>query len=85
MALTVTTTAVPLPLILCDYLMFYGFVGQDAGRGRVVEPDDASRYTDGFGVQMMRSRSPVETGGTSFFVTYTNSDGVWGELGHRHL
>jgi hypothetical protein len=26
MALTVTTTAVPLPCILCDYLLYYPFV-----------------------------------------------------------
>lgn len=78
-ALTVTAAAAPLPMILCDYLMFYPFVDmsitdEQAMDNTVTLPRSAS----GAGVQIM----PVEVAGQSgignpqFFVRYTNSDGL---------
>lgn len=80
-AMTVTATAVPLPMILCDYLMFYPFVDMSITDAQAMDNTVAlPRSTSGVGVQIM----PVEVAGQSgignpqFFVTYTNSDGVTG-------
>jgi hypothetical protein len=87
MALTVTAGAVPLPMVLCDYLLYYPFIDEgvtdpqtmDAG---VASPAALTRYTDGVGVQMMavvvagHVGSPV----TTFAVTYTNQAGVAGRV-----
>lgn len=72
-------TALPMPVILCDYLMFYPFF--DDG---VLDPQTTSngvtlpRYTDGTGVQIMAVSVAARTGGQSFTVSYTNSAGVSG-------
>jgi hypothetical protein len=78
-ALTVTATAVPLPLILCDYLMYYPFVDMSVTDEQVMtNVVTLPRYVNGSGVQIM----PVEVAGQSgagnpqFLVTYTNSAGV---------
>lgn len=82
-AMTVTASAAPLPMILCDYLMFYPFVDmsitdEQPMDNTVMLPRSAS----GLGVMVM----PVEVAGQSgvgnpqFCVTYTNSDGVAGRV-----
>lgn len=80
-AMTTTAAAVPLPIILCDYLLFYPFV--DMSVTDVQSMDNTvtlPRSTSGVGVKIM----PVEVAGQSgignpqFFVRYTNSDGVSG-------
>lgn len=80
MALTTTATAVPLPMIMLDYLMYYPFVDESLV-GEVQTMDNTNvltRYTDGAGVQIMAivvAAHAVGTG-TFFTVNYTNSDGV---------
>jgi hypothetical protein len=81
LAMTVTASAVPLPMILCDYLMFYPFVDMSITDPQAMDNTvTLPRSTSGRGVQIM----PVEVAGQSgignpqFFVTYTNSDGVTG-------
>jgi hypothetical protein len=80
-ALTVTTTAVPLPIVLCDYLLYYPFIDMS-----VTDPQDmiqgqtVPRYTTGAGVQMMAVEVASQIGGSQFTVTYTNQDGVAGRV-----
>ena len=79
MALTVTTTAVPLPCILLDYLLYYPFVDMSVTDAQAMTVGDAlPRYPTGAGVQIMAVEVASQIGGVRFFVTYTNSDGVAG-------
>lgn len=81
LAMTVTAAAVPLPMILCDYLMFYPFVDMS-----VTDPQPMDntvtlpRNTSGKGVQIMAVEVAGQSGvgNPQFFVNYTNSDGVSG-------
>lgn len=82
-AMTVTATAVPLPMLLLDYLMFYPFVDMSVTDYQSLTTNIAlPRYPTGKGVQIMA----VEVAGQSgvgnprFQVQYTNSDGVAGRL-----
>ncbi len=80
-ALTTTATALPLPMILCDYLLFYPFV--DEGSTDEQPMDNTTtlpRYTDGAGVQVMAVSVAGRTGGQTFRFTYTNSAGVSGRV-----
>lgn len=78
-AMTGTATALPMPLILCDYLLCYPFVDMS-----ITDPQDMTntnaltRYSEGKGVQVMAVLTNAGVGGQSFYFTYTNSDGVAG-------
>jgi hypothetical protein len=82
MAFTTTATAVPMPMILCDYLLYYPFV--DMGADTQQDMDNTStipRYTDGKGVQIMPVVVAAGDGVAAthtFTVSYTNSNGVAG-------
>ena len=81
MAMTVTTTAVPLPCILCDYLLYYPFVDMSVTDAQPMTVGDTiPRYTTGAGVQIMAVEVASQIGGVKFFVTYTNQDGVAGRV-----
>lgn len=80
MAMTQTATAVPLPIILCDYLMYYPFVAMDAGDQTMTNVVTIPRYTTGAGVEIMAVEVAAQVGGAQFYVTYTNSDGVAGRV-----
>lgn len=82
MALTVTAGAVPLPMILCDYLLYYPFIDESL-IDEVQAMDNAvtiPRYTTGEGVQIMAVVVAGHTVGTGTFFTcsYTNQAGVPG-------
>lgn len=82
MALTTTATAVPLPMILLDYLLHYPFVDESlvGDVQTMTNTNVLTRSTTGAGVQMMPvvvAAHAVGTG-TFFTVNYTNSDGVAG-------
>lgn len=80
-ALATAATALPMPMILCDYLLFYPFV--DEGSTDPQPTDNTTtlpRYPTGKGVQMMAVSVAGRTGGQTFQVTYTNSDGVSNRL-----
>lgn len=79
-ALTVTAGAVPLPMILCDYLLYYPFVDEGTTDVQTMTVGDSlPRYTDGAGVQMMAVVvAGHATGGATFSVSYTNQSGVAG-------
>jgi hypothetical protein len=81
MAMTTTAAATPLPMILCDYLLFYPFVDMS-----ITDPQTMTntvtlpRSTSGKGVQMMAVEvaGQLGVGNPQFFVNYTNSNGVSG-------
>jgi len=84
MAMTQTATAVPLPLILADYLMFYPFLEQSDGTVATTatsspsNPATLTRYTDGVGVQVMAVLQNADVGGVSISFGYTNTNNTPG-------
>lgn len=72
-------TGLPLPLILCDFLLYYPSVDDSLLDEQVLDNTvTLPRYTDGEGVQVIAVTVAGRTGGQSFYFTYTNSDGVSG-------
>ena len=76
-----SANAVPMPVILCDYLLFYPFVDMSVtGEQPMVNAATLPRSSDGKGVKIL----PVVVAGhlgansTRFFVTYTNEKGESG-------
>lgn len=81
MAFTTTATAVPMPMILCDYLLYYPFIDEGTNDPQpLTNTITLNRYTDGKGVQIMPVVVAAGSGaaGVSFICSYTNSDGVSG-------
>lgn len=78
-AFTPTVTALPLTMILCDYLLYYPSCDDSTTDPQIMDNTiTLPRYTDGKGVQMIAVSVAGRTGGQSFTVSYTNSDGVAG-------
>ena len=83
MSLTTTAAAVPLPMILCDYLMYYPFMDMSiTGPQSTTSSIALPRYAGGAGVQMIAVvvAAPSGAGNPVFQVTYTNSAGVSGQV-----
>lgn len=81
MAMSVTAGAVPLSLILCDYLLYYPFIDEsELGNPQLLDNTATlPRYTSGEGVQMMAVvTAPHTAAGPTFNVSYTNQAGVAG-------
>ena len=75
--LSTSATAVPMPIMVMDYLMYYPLIPMEDTQ----EMDNTitlPRYTDGEGVQLMLVEQFPYIGGGTVQVTYTNSDGVTG-------
>lgn len=80
-ALTATATALPMPMLLCDYLLYYPFIDEGTTDPQALDNTTTlSRYTDGEGVRIMAISVAGRTGGQTFAVTYTNQDGVAGQV-----
>jgi hypothetical protein len=78
---TSTTQATPMTAVLLDYLLYYPSIDDGTLDEQVMDNTvSLPRYTDGEGVQMMAVTTGVRTGGQTFQVKYTNSDGVTGQL-----
>lgn len=84
MAISVTATAAPLPLMLCDYLLYYPFVDMSVAGGELQTMNNGTasltRYANGAGVCIMAVEVASQIGGAQFFVTYTNQDGTAGRI-----
>ncbi len=79
--ITITATALPMTMILCDYLLYYPFIDEGTTDEQILTNSlPLPRYTDGKGVQMMAVSVAARTGGQSFLVSYTNQDGVAGRI-----
>jgi hypothetical protein len=76
---TVTASAVPITLLMCDYLLYYPQIDMDS-----VDPQSMDntvtlpRYESGEGVRMFVVAQYPYIGGVNFSVSYTNSDGIAG-------
>lgn len=80
-AMTGTATGIPLPLILCDYLLYYPSIDDSILEPQILDNTvTLPRYTDGKGVQILAVTVAGRSGGQDFYVTYTNSDGVPGRI-----
>lgn len=78
---TSTTQATPMNAILMDYLLYYPSIDDGTLDEQIMDNTiTLPRYTDGKGVQMMAVTTGVRTGGQTFQVKYTNSEGVTGRL-----
>lgn len=72
-------TALPLTLILCDYLLYYPSIDDSVLDEQIMDNTvTLPRYTDGDGVQVIAVSVAGRTGGARFYFTYTNSEGVSG-------
>jgi len=72
-------TALPLTMVLCDYLLYYPTIDDSSLDEQVLDNTvTLPRYTDGEGVQVIAVSLNGRTGGGRFYFTYTNSEGVSG-------
>jgi hypothetical protein len=80
MMLATVVTALPMPMILCDYLLYYPFLDMGTNDEQFMTNSlGLPRYADGEGVQVMAvMTNPQVTGNAFFSITYTNQDGVSG-------
>lgn len=81
MVMSAVATAMPMPMMLLDYLMFYPFIDEGSTDEQTLTNSvTLPRWTDGEGVQIMAVSVAGRTGGQSFYMTYTNSDGTAGRI-----
>lgn len=74
-------TALPLTMVLCDYLLYYPSIDDSVLDEQVLDNTvTLPRYTDGKGVQVIAVSVAGRTGGARFYFTYTNSEGVSGRV-----
>lgn len=77
--LTVNSTALPLTMILCDYLLYYPTVDES-----ITDQQDTDntltlpRYTDGDGVMVIAVTLASRASNPTFTFSYTNQSGVAG-------
>jgi hypothetical protein len=78
-AMSSSGTGLPLPLLLCDFLLYYPSIDDSVLDQQPLDNTvTLPRYTDGKGVQVIAVTVAGRTGGQDFYFTYTNSDGVAG-------
>lgn len=74
-----SAVALPMPMIMCDYLLFYPFIDEGTTDVQALTTTNTlPRYTDGAGVQVMCVNVAAGLGGQTFNFSYTNSAGVSG-------
>jgi hypothetical protein len=74
-------TPLPMPIVICDYIMFYPFIDEGTTDEQFLTNSiTLPRWSDGLGVRIMAISLGSRTGGQSFVVNYTNSNGVAGRL-----
>lgn len=79
--IAIVATALPMPMILCDYLIYYPSIDDSTLDPQIMDNTvTLPRYSDGEGVQMIALSVAGRTGGQTFSVTYTNSEGVAGRV-----
>lgn len=81
MAMTITSTALPITMILCDYCLYYPSIDEGTTDEQFLDNTiTLPRYSDGQGIQIVPITVGTRTAAAQFFVTYTNSDGVSGRI-----
>jgi hypothetical protein len=84
--MSASATGLPMPFILCDYLLYYPFVDTGTNDEQVLTNSvSLPRYSDGAGVQIMAVSVAGSVGlQPTFQVKYTNSSGVSGRTSKLH-
>lgn len=73
------TTWLPLPLVLCDYLLYYPSIDDSITDPQILDNTQTlPRYTDGKWVQVIAVTLAARAWLQYFYFTYTNSDWVSG-------
>lgn len=81
-----TATAAPMQMRVLDYLGFYPFIDESVTDEQfLTNATSVPRYPDGRGVQIMPVVVAGHIGGGTFFVRYTNQDGVSGRQTPQHI
>lgn len=71
----------PATFIFCDFLLYYPLIDMDdTSSQEFVNTVTLPRYVTGKGVMMYLVATNPYIGGQTFFITYTNSDGVPGRV-----
>lgn len=84
-AMSAGAGAVPLPMIVADHLLYYPFVDMSDTEPQVTDNTvGLSRYAESGG-QIMAVVTAGQSGTGTFFVTYTNQDGVSGRVTPTHF
>jgi hypothetical protein len=79
MVYSTSGTAVPLNMILMDYVGFYPFLDESVTDEQFVDnTNPLPRYSSGEGLNLMAVVVASQTGGQTITVKYTNQDGVTG-------
>jgi hypothetical protein len=79
MAMTVTATALPLTIWICDYVLYYPSIDEGTTDAQALTNTvTLPRYTTGKGLQILPVTVGTRTTAADFFVTYTNDSGVAG-------
>lgn len=77
LAYATNSEVAPIRMLICDYLMFYPLIDMDSTDEQfLVNTTTLPRYTDGKGVQAFLVATNPFIGGASFFIKYTNQNGV---------
>lgn len=77
--ISTAATALPMAMILCDYLMYYPSIDEGTTDTQILTNGvSLPRYETGEGVQVIAVSVAARTGGQRFYFKYTNSDGVAG-------
>lgn len=80
-AMTATVTPLPMTMILCDYLLYYPSIDEGTTDEQLLtNVVTLPRYTDGKGVNITAITVGTRTTTATFFISYTNSDGVAGRI-----
>lgn len=84
--MSASATGLPMPFILCDYLLYYPFVDTGTNDPQLMTNSvSLPRFTDGAGVQIMAVSVAGSVGlQPTFTVNYTNSAGVAGRTSRLH-
>ncbi len=79
--LMVTTTVAPVIFTLCDYVLYYPYCDMGDVEPQIMDNTvTLPRYTDGENLEIMPVIVAPQLGSTTFYVTYTNSQGVSGRV-----
>lgn len=81
MSLATAATALAMPMILCDYLLYYPFIDEGTTDEQFLTNSiSLPRYASGEGVQVMAVSVAGRAGGQQFTINYTNQDGTAGRV-----
>jgi hypothetical protein len=79
--ISVAAAAVPITIMLCDYLLYYPFIDGDSTDEQALDNSvTLSRYTSGIGVKAFVVAQGSYVGGARFSISYTNQAGVSGRI-----